>query len=76
MVGVAGVSVAVEVSVDRGSRYAEQVGDLLHRLLAGVVQLLGERGLIGGKPWFPAADPSTGPGGGEAALVLATMSSR
>lgn len=34
-------------TVDRG--YAEEVGDLLDGLVAGVVELLGERGLVGGE---------------------------
>lgn len=39
----------VEVPVDGGAGHAEQVGDLPDGLLAGVVQLLGQRGLVRGE---------------------------
>ena len=40
-----GLVVPVEVAVDGGAGHAEEVGDLLHGLLSGVVELLGEFGL-------------------------------
>lgn len=50
-----------KVSVHRGPRHTEQVGDLLDRLDAGVVELLGKRRLVLGQPGATAADPAAGP---------------
>src|ERR687893_469449 len=46
---------AVEVTVDGGAWDAEDVGDLLHGVLAGVVKSLGECYLVGVQPRPSAA---------------------
>ena len=55
----------VEMSVDRGSGDAEDVGDLLNSALAGVVELLGERNLLGVEFRSPAAFAATSTCRGE-----------
>lgn len=52
--------------VDRCARNAEQSGDLLDCVLAGVVKLLGVRGLLGGQTWPAAALASAGSSGRKA----------
>ncbi len=52
----------VEVSVDRGARNLEQVGDALDGVFSCVVELLGVVGLIGGK--FRASSSSSSSGAG------------
>src|ERR1017187_4486557 len=58
----------VEVPVPRRPGYAEEVGDLRDGLVAGVVELLGERGLAGGELGPAPADASAGAGRGEAVV--------
>jgi hypothetical protein len=55
----------VEVPVDGGAGNAEEVGDLLNGALTRVVELLGERDLLGVEPRSAAALTSAGAGSGE-----------
>ncbi|MEP7332668.1 MAG: hypothetical protein ABI692_11300 [Terracoccus sp.] len=55
-----------EVAIDGGAGDAEQCGDLGDGLVAGVVELLGEGGLLCREPGSAAADAAAGPGGGQA----------
>ncbi len=56
----------VEVAVDGGSGNGEQVGDLLDGAIAGVVELLGVKGLRWCEFRAASADAAAGSGGGEA----------
>lgn len=49
-----------EVTIDGCAGYSEHVGDLLDRVLSGVVELLGELRLVGGEAWSAAAYPAAG----------------
>lgn len=62
---LAGHSLPVEVSVGRGPGHSEQVCDLLDGLLPGVVELLGELGLVGSELGLGLPDRPRGPRGGE-----------
>src|SRR5689334_18709737 len=64
---LAGITLrTVEVSVHGGARDAEEVGDLLHRLLALVVQLLSEVGLLLGELGPTTSNSAASSGRGEA----------
>ena len=39
--------------VDGGAGHAEEIGDLLDRVLAGIVKLLRENGLLRVESWSP-----------------------
>ncbi len=56
----------VQVSVDRRAGYAEQVGDLLDGVIAGVVELLSVKCLCGRELRPTAAGSATCSSGGEA----------
>ena len=56
----------VEVAVEGGAGDAQQVGDLLHGVLAGVVELLCVPGLRWAEGGAPAAGAAAGSGGGQA----------
>ncbi len=59
------------MSVDGGARHAEEVGDLLHGALAGVVELLREQDLLGRESWPSPAFASAGARGGESVAGVA-----
>lgn len=65
----------VEVSIHSGAGDAEHVGDLLDGVLAGVVQVLGEFGLMRGQAWS-AATMARARAAASPSRVLATISSR
>lgn len=53
------------MTVDARAGHAEQVGDLLDGVVAGVVELLGEGDLLAVEPWAAGAVASAGAGAGE-----------